>query len=281
MKKLGLIMVIAAMTLAAVSCGPKKTKDEVKGPKTLVVYYSQTSNTQKVAAEIATRLNADLAEIVPVEPYDGDFEATIIRGKKELDEGILPKIQPLNVNVADYDIVFIGYPVWFGTYAMPVFTFLDQVDLTGKKVVPFCTFGSGGLISSIHDLRKAEPGATILEGYGVRAARLDAMPKEIDQFLKANGFIKGEYTKLPDFSNQQPVNEVEAAIFEAATGDYPMMHAKPETVGSRAIPGGMEYLFVAVDLPRDEMPDMPPMGMMKVYVTVLDGETPVFTQVVR
>ena len=274
-------MVIATMTLAAVSCGPKKPKEEEKGPKTLVVYYSQTSNTQKVATEIATRLNADIAEIVPVEPYDGDFEATINRGKKELDEGILPEIQPLTVKVADYDLIFLGYPIWFGTYPPPVFTFLDQVDLSGKKVVPFCTFGSGGLVSSCHDLHKAEPGATILEGYGVRAARLEARPKEIDQFLKAGRFIEGEYTQLPDFTEQQPVNEAEAAIFQAATGDYPMMNARPETVGSRSIPGGTEYLFVAEDLPREEMPNMPPMGQMKVYVTVLDGKTPEFTQVVR
>ena len=73
----------------------------------------------------------------------------------------------------------------------------------------------------------------------------------------------------------------EVDIFEAATGDYPMMNARAETVGTRVIPGGTEYLFVAVDLPREDMPDMPPMGQMKVYVTALDGETPVFTSVVR
>ena len=282
MKNLTLMMVLATVTLAAVSCGPKKQKQEEQPkPKMLVVYYSQTSNTQKVATEIATRLNIDLAEIVPIEPYDGDFEATINRGKKELDEGILPAIQPLTVNVADYDIVFIGYPIWFGTYPPPVFTFLDQVDLSGKKIVPFCTFGSGGLESSMRDLYNAEPKATMLDGYGVRAARLDAMPKEIDQFLKAGRFIEGEYTPLGDFTEPQPVNEAEAAIFEAATGDYPMMHAQPESVGSRAIPGGTEYLFVANDLPREDMPDMPPMGPMKVYVTVIEGEAPVFTRVVR
>ena len=275
-------MMLAIVTLAAISCGPKKTQKEAqKAPKMLVVYYSQTSNTQQVANEIATRLNADLAEIVPVEPYENDFKATIERGKKELDEGILPEIQPLTVNVVDYDIVFLGYPIWFGTYAPPVITFLDQVDLSGKKIVPFCTFGSGGLESGIRDLHKAEPNATILEGYGVRAARLEAMPKEIDEFLKAGGFIEGEAVQLGDFSDQQPVTEAEAAIFEAAVGDYPMIHAKPESVGSRAIPNGTEYLFVAVDLPREEMPDMPPMGMMKVYVNVVDGETPVFTRVFR
>lgn len=282
MKNLKIMLVLATVTLAAVSCGPKQPKQEEKvAPKMLVVYYSQTSNTKFVATEIATRLNADMQEIVAVESYDGDFQATIERGKKELDEGIHPEIQPLSVNVADYDIIFIGYPIWFGTYAPPVMTFLDQVDLSGKKIVPFCTFGSGGLESSCRDLVAAEPGAMLLDCYGVRASRLEAMPKEVERFLIANGFLEGEYTPLDDFSEQQPVSEEELAVFNAAVGDYPMMHAKPETVGSRSIPGGKEYFFVAVDLPREDHPDMPPMGPMKVYVTVMDGATPEFTRVVR
>ena len=273
------MMVLATVTLAAVSCGPKKPKEEK--PKVLVAYYSQTSNTQKVATEIATRLDANMMEIVPVEPYDGDFDATIERGKRELDEGILPEIQPLTANVADYDIIFIGYPIWFGTYAPPIATFLNQVDLSGKKIVPFCTFGSGGLESSTRDLYNAEPNISIIDCYGVRAARLDAMPNEVDQFLKSIKLLDGEYVPLGDFEEQHEVSEEEIAIFNAATGDYPMMHAEAESVGERPIPGGKEFLFIAKDLPREDMPDMPPMGMMKVYVTVLDGEAPVFTRVVR
>ena len=284
MKSMKITLVLATMTLAAVSCGPRPEapKDEAqKTPKMLVIYYSQTSNTKAVATEIATKLGADLAEIVPVELYDGDFQATIERGKKELDEGAYPEIQPLIVDVANYDVVFLGYPIWFGTYAPPVFTWLDQVDLSGKKVVPFCTFGSGGLESSLVDLAKAEPNAEILTGYGVRAARLEAMPKEIDQFLKAGGFIEGEYTKLEEFPEQHPVSDEEAAIFDAAVDGYPMIHAKAATVASRIIPEGTEYLFTAVDLPREERPDMPPAGEMKVYVSVIGEEAPVFTKVIR
>ena len=284
MKNYKMMLVLATVTLAAVSCGPKKQKEELvkeETPKMLVLYYSQTSNTKGVAELIATRLGADIEEIVAVEPYDGDFQATIKRGKKELDEGLFPEIQPLKVNVAKYDVIFLGYPIWFGTYAPPVFTFLNQVDLSGKKIVPFCTFGSGGLESSVKDLAEAEPEAEILPGYGVRAARLDAMPKEIDYFLKASGFIEGEYTKLEEFPEQHPVNDDEASIFDAAVDGYPMLHAKAVTVATRAIPEGTEYLFTAVDLPREDRPDMPPAGEMKVYVTVAESETPVFTKVIR
>jgi flavodoxin len=285
MKTLKMTLVLATVTLAAVSCGPKNTAQNVEeekvAPKMLVLYYSQTGNTKAVATEIANRLGADIEEIVPAELYDGDFQATIERGKAELDEGILPEINPLKADVANYDVVFIGYPVWFGTYAPPIATLLHEVDLSGKKVVPFCTFGSGGLESSVKELAEVEYNAEILPGYGVRAARLEAMPKEVDQFLKAGGFIEGEYTKLEAFPEQHPVTEEEAAIFDAAVGDYPMLHAQAKAVASRVIPEGTEYLFTAVDLPREGGPDMPPAGEMQVYVSVIGEEAPVFTKVIR
>lgn len=285
MKNLKMTIVLATMTLVAISCGPKKTTENVEeekvAPKMLVLYYSQTGNTKAVATEIATKLGADIEEIVPVQLYDGDFQATIERGKKELDEGAFPEIQPIKADVTKYDVIFIGYPVWFGTYAPPVITFLNQVDLNGKKLVPFCTFGSGGLESSTKDLAEAEPNAEILPGYGVRAARLDAMPNEVNQFLKAGGFIEGEYNKLEEFPKQHPVSEEEAAIFDTAVYGYPMIHAKATTVASRVIPEGTEYLFTAVDSPREENPDMPPAGEMQVYVTVTGDKAPVFTKVIR
>lgn len=277
MKNIVSIMAVATMALVLVSCGPKKEKE----PKKLVLYYSQTSNTKAVAQEFATRLNADIDEILAVEPYNGDFKATIERAAKEREEGVTPDILPLNVEVKDYDIIFLGYPIWFGTYAPPVATFLERTDLQGKTIVPFCTFGSGGLVSSVKDLALAEPDAFIPCCYGVRAARLEAMPAEVDQFLKENHFLKGEFTILGDFDELRPVEEADAAIFEAAVGDYPMMNAKPEAVCTRPIPGGTGYLFIAVDLPREDMPDMPPAGQMKVYVDAIDGKTPEFTQVVR
>jgi flavodoxin len=283
MKKINLIIAIATVTLAAVSCKTNTEQKEAEkqdAPKILVTYYSQTSNTKAVAEEIAKKLGADIEEIVAVNPYDGDFNATIERGRQELEQGILPEIKPIAADISKYDVVFIGFPVWFGTYAPPISTFLENADLSGKKIVPFCTFGSGGLESSTADLAKAEPKAEILPGYGVRAARLEAMPKEVDNFLKANGFIEGEYTKLDEFPEQHPVSDEESAIFDAAVDGYPMIHAKAKTVAMRSLPNGAEYLFVAENLPREDKPDMPT-GEMKVYVTVAEGETPVFTNVIR
>lgn len=276
MKTLTLILGLVAASMMVASCSPTPEEQKV-----LVIYYSQTSNTETVAEAIASRLGADVEEIMAVDPYDGDFQATIERCMKEREQGITPEIQPVTNDLSKYDVIFLGYPIWFGTYAPPVKAFLGQVDLSGKKVVPFCTFGSGGLESSIKDLTEVQPNAEILPGYGVRAARLDAVSDEVDQFLKAGGFIEGEYVQPEDFPEQHEVSEEEAAIFDAAVGDYPMMHAQAKKVAARTVPAGTEYLFTAADMPREGDSKMPPAGEMKVYVLVEEGEAPVFTRVVR
>lgn len=276
MKTIKLMLAFAAAMLAAVSCGTKEAPKKV-----LVLYYSQTSNTKTVAQEIANRLDADIEEIVPVNPYDGDFQTTIARCMQEREQNITPEIKPVAADLAKYDIVFLGYPIWFGTFAPPIDAFLSQADLSGKKIVPFCTFGSGGLDSSTRALAEKQPNAEIVPGYGVRTARMAAVPKEIDQFLKAAGFMEGEYTQLEAFADEHPVSDEETGIFNAAVGDYPMIQAEAKTVSSRPIPNGTEYLFTAVPLPREDNANMPPAGEMKVYVTVTEGESPVFTQVIR
>lgn len=273
MKPVKWILAASAAVLAAVSCGPRKD-----APKVLVLYYSQTSNTKAVAEEIANRLGADIEEVKATVPYDGDFEATIQRSLREREEKTLPEIQPIKSDIASYDIIFVGSPIWFGTYAPPMASAFNQIDLSGKKLVPFCTFGSGGLTSSAKDLAEKFPDAEVLPGYGVRAARMDAMPGEIDQFLKANGWLEGEYVKLDEFPEAHEVSEEEAAIFDAAVAGYRMLNAKASKVASRSIPNGTEYLFTALSAPRE--PGAPLMEI-QVYVNAEEGKDPVFTQVVR
>lgn len=308
MKTKTLILGIASVLLLAIVCCPtaqarkqKQRQSKKQAQKVLVVYYSQTSNTKAVAEEIAKKLGADIAEVEALNPYDGDFKATIDRCQQERKDGIVPEIKALKVDLKKYDVIFLGYPVWFGTYAPPIASFLDKVDLSGKKIVPFCTFGSGGLESSVDQMKSKQPKAEILDGYGVRAARMKAMPAEVDQFLKASGFLKGEHVKLGEFSIPHVVSDDEAAIFNAAIGDYPMLkNVRALTVASRPIPNGVEYLFTASDKPRnpnsgnqeprpwpleksDNTKDtvMRPPVEMQVYVVVINGETPVFTRVVR
>lgn len=246
--------------------------------KKLVLYYSETGTTKTVAEELQKQLNADIESIEAVEPYSGDFQATIQRGQREMQNGEVPAIKPLKKKIADYDIIFLGYPIWFGTYAMPIATIVKENDFAGKTIVPFCTFGSGGLNTSSDALKKALPKATIKEGYGVRTARVAAAEKELDRFLKENGYKEGKVKKLPDYSAQQPVTEAEKAIFDAACSDYQFPLGTPSTVGKRETDDSTDYMFIVKGRGFNGEE-----STSTIYVTVgkTAGSKPEFTQVVR
>ena len=246
--------------------------------KTLVLYYSQTGTTQAVAEELQKQLGADIERIEAVVPYDGDFQATIQRSGDERQKGELPEIKPIQANLADYDVIFIGYPIWFGTYAMPIATLVKENDFAGKTLVPFCTFGSGGLSASIEALKKALPKADIRQGYGVRQARIEAAPKEIDRFLKENGFKEGNVAPLPDYSEQQAVTEEDSLIFDAACSNYQFPLGTPQTVGKRQTEESTDYKFTVKSRGMNGEE-----ATSTIYVTVgnEEGAKPEFTEVVR
>lgn len=180
-------LTLFAALLALVGCNSQKksetTDSAPKAQKYLVVYYSQTGATQQVAQAFAALLGADTLRIEAEQPYDGTYQETIGRCQQEMQKGELPVLKALKADWSGYDVVFLGYPIWFGTYALPMASLLKQADFAGKQIVPFCTFGSGGLGASMKDLKQALPKAEILPGYGVRNARLAKAPAEVERFL--------------------------------------------------------------------------------------------------
>ena len=246
--------------------------------KTLVLYYSQTGATKTVAVELQQQLGADIEAIEAVEAYNGNFQETIQRCQREMQEGKTPALKPIKSRLSDYDVIFLGYPIWFGTYAMPIATLVKDCDFAGKTIVPFCTFGSGGLNTSSDALLKALPKAKIAAGYGVRTARIAAASKELDRFLKENGYKAGTVTPLPDYSAQQPVTEAERALFDAACSSYQFPLGTPKTVGKRTTPDGTDYQFTVTGRGMDGQE-----STSTIFVTVSNapGAQPEFTQVVR
>jgi flavodoxin len=276
--------VIIAMTAAAAvtmsSCTTKSAKtdeqSEKEADKVLVLYYSQTGTTKTVAEEIGNQLGADIAAIEAVDPYPNDYDATIERWRKELTDSILPEIKPLDVNLDDYSTIFLGYPVWGGTYALPIATFVKNNDLKGKRVITFATFGSGGIGSSTADLIKALPDAKVEQGYGVRTARLGKAKDEITRYLVEAGFKEGNVEKLPDYSSQAPVTDEETKIFHEACDGYKFPLGTPITVGKRDTNTGTDYKFTAkANMPGGEESEI------TIYVTVTKGEKTEFTLVER
>lgn len=273
-------LTLLAVLLTLIGCNSQKksqTNEESQNtPKYLVVYYSQTGATQKVAHELVRLLDADTLRIEAEQPYNGTYAETIERCKKEMRNDELPKLKPINTELEDYDVVFLGYPIWFGTYARPIASLLTEVDFAGKKVVPFCTFGSGGLETSIKDLKQAIPDAQIQTGYGIRNARINKAPAEVERFLKEAGYLTGKVEKLPDFSPQQPVTKEDISLFDMACGDYTYPLGTPVTVGKRQTAQGTDYQFTVQSKNSNGDPIE-----ATIYVTVENGAEPEFTKVVR
>lgn len=136
--------------------------------KVLVAYFSATNTTEGVAEQIANGLNADLYEIVPAEPYtdaDLDYNDNNSRSTLEMNNpDARPAISGSVENMEQYDIVFIGYPIWWSEAPRIVSTFVESYDFSGKTIVPFCTSGGSGIGSSASNLEQLTSGATWLDG---------------------------------------------------------------------------------------------------------------------
>lgn len=141
-----------------------------EGGRTLVVYFSATGSTRRVAETIADTLSADIFELVPAEPYTGDdlnWTNSASRVSREHDDASLRDVALVSTDVPDwesYDTVFLGYPIWWGIAAWPVNGFVAANDFTGKTVIPFATSASSGLGQSAELLEALTGTGTWQEG---------------------------------------------------------------------------------------------------------------------
>ena len=146
----------------------EETPSEEATPSTLVAYFSATGNTEGVAEHLQAILDADLYEIVPAEPYSDDdlnYNVSDCRANREQnDPDARPAVDGPVENMDGYDVIFLGYPIWWGEAPKIISTFLESYDLTGKTIVPFCTSGSSSIGSSAEHLAALAADAAWLEG---------------------------------------------------------------------------------------------------------------------
>ena len=157
----------------------KESADPEQGGGVLVAYFSATGNTAGVAELVAGHLNADAYEIVPAEPYsaaDLDYNNPSSRSSVEMDdESARPAISGSVEGMEGYDVIFLGYPIWWGEAPRIISTFLESCDFGGKTIVPFCTSASSGVGSSAENLHSLAPAANWLDGQ-----RFSENPSESD-----------------------------------------------------------------------------------------------------
>lgn len=130
----------------------------------LVVYFSWSGNTENVAKAIAEQTGADVFEIVPEEAYIEDYNALLDIAAEEKESGARPAIAGSIEDIAQYDIIYVGFPNWWSDMPMILYTFFDTYDLSGKTIAPFCTSGGSGLSNTVNSIKELEPDADVLEG---------------------------------------------------------------------------------------------------------------------
>lgn len=164
-----LLVALSVLTVFCITtCAQTNSKKEDMNNKVLVVYFSATGTTENVAGRIASVTGGDLLAIEPVQPYtsaDLNWNNRKSRSSVEMDN---PKARPVikdcKVNIADYDVVFIGYPIWWDLAPRVVNTFIESHNLTGKTVIPFATSGGSTIANSVAVLKKTYPSLHLKEG---------------------------------------------------------------------------------------------------------------------
>lgn len=134
--------------------------------KELVVYFSVYGKAKSTAEEIARQIGADIVEIQPVVPYDNNqdyYDDLAAFAKKEHDEDRRPAIAN-QIDISSYDRIYIGYPMWWYTFPMIIYTFFDQYDFSGKTIIPFNTHYGSGDGGTYRTIQKLEPNAKVLQG---------------------------------------------------------------------------------------------------------------------
>ena len=163
-----------------------------EGQRILIAFFSLSGNTRLIARDIQEMTGGDLFEIRPVRSYGPDFESTVEQARKELAEKARPLLKDAVADFEGYDVIFVGFPNWVGTMPMPVFSFLEQYDFSGKTIVPFCTHGTSGPASTFRDLAALPLHAVILEGLAVYRNDVPHAEARVREWLHNLGYLKQE-----------------------------------------------------------------------------------------
>lgn len=164
-------IMFGAALLAALGFETAQAKEvDLTGKKVLVAFYSYSGNTKTVAEAIQAKVGGDLFEIKAEGTYPAEYRPMTEQAKQEILSGFRPKLTTSVPDMAQYDVVFIGSPNWWGTIAPQVSSFLESYDFAGKTVVPFVTHGGGGRQRTIADMTNQCKGCTVVQdgwhGYG-------------------------------------------------------------------------------------------------------------------
>lgn len=185
-----LLLVMGISLISGLSAFAQDTQGD--SSRILIAYFSKTDNTRTVAEQIHSRIGGTMFHVKTLKPYPEEYRETTRMARGELDKNMRPALAatiPVE-EMNGYDTIFIGYPNWWGTIPMVMFTFLEQYDLAGKTIVPFCTHEGSGLGRGPDDITRIAPEAKIREGFDVRGGSVRGAQSAVDAWLRALGYIQ-------------------------------------------------------------------------------------------
>jgi flavodoxin len=160
---------LASLPLGATAAAAQGNDVQRTSARTLVAYFSRSGNTRVVAGLIQRARGTDTFEIIPARPYPDDYLETVEQARKERHNGFRPALAAKVRRIADYDTVFLGFPIWGETAPPVIRSFLSEHDLSGKTLIPFATHGGYGIGNSMSVLASHAPKANLLAGFTMEA----------------------------------------------------------------------------------------------------------------
>lgn len=179
----------AAAGLTLVTLSGMSFAQSANTAKKLIVYFSWSGNTRYIANMIAEKTGADIIELEVVKSYSSNYNQCLDEAKRDQRADARPQLRTKIENISQYDTIFVGYPNWWASIPMPIATFLESYDLSGKTIAPFCSHGGGRLGQSVTAIGKLAPASNLTEGLSVHYRGGSTLSGDIDEWLKSNKLI--------------------------------------------------------------------------------------------
>ena len=156
-------------------------------PNILIAYFSWGGNTRGIAQQIHQRAGGDIFEIECVTSYSTNYNTVLQEAQRDQRAQARPALRNRVTNMAQYDVIILGYPNWWATIPMPIATFLEQYDFSGKIIIPFCSHGGGRFGQSLTDIAKLAPRARLGDALSVHYSGGSSLINDITTWLRKNG----------------------------------------------------------------------------------------------
>jgi flavodoxin len=152
--------------------------------KILIALFSHTGNTRELARQIQEKTGGDMFEIIPVTPYSGDNDEAHAQARRDQNDRARPPLKTRVVDMAQYDTIFLGFPVWLGSIPAPMATFLEEYNFSGKQIIPFRSYGNHDSGQSDPAIKTLCPRSTVLEALSVKRDNVRSSVNTISAWLR-------------------------------------------------------------------------------------------------